>query len=112
VSLGLLGLAGLLLSVERVCYAWIARAPVSFRDWCAQPLVGWLDEPVVVVRALFVAFKARPYKVFGGWCNTGDWVESCRARGRHAHPARLGRARESGHRASRWIGLTELRDQP
>jgi hypothetical protein len=79
VSLGLLGLAGLLLSVERVCYAWIARAPASFRDWCAQPLVGWLGEPVVVVRALFVAFKALQYTVFAGWCNTGDWVESCSA---------------------------------
>jgi len=69
VSLGLLGLAGLLLSVERVCYAWIARAPASFRDWCARPLVGWLGESVVVVRALFVAFKALQYTVFAGWCD-------------------------------------------
>lgn len=67
-SLGLLALAGALLSVERLCYAWIARAPASFRDWCARPLIGWLGEPVVVVRALFVAFKALQYAVFAGWC--------------------------------------------
>jgi hypothetical protein len=41
-------LAGALLSVERVCYAWIARAPASFRDWCAPPVVAWLGEPVAV----------------------------------------------------------------
>jgi hypothetical protein len=58
VSLGLLALAGALLSVERVCYAWIAWAPASFRDWCARPVLAWLGEPVAVVRALFFAFKA------------------------------------------------------
>jgi len=60
--------AALLLSVERACYVWIARAPASFRRWCARPWAAWLGEPVAVVRALFCAFKALQGAVFLGWC--------------------------------------------
>ncbi len=67
-SLWLLLIAALLLAVERVCYVWIARAPGSFRRWCARPRVARLGEPVVVVRALFLAFKVVQGAVFLGWC--------------------------------------------
>ena len=60
--------AALLLTLERACYVWIARAPRSFRRWCARPAVAWLGEPVNVVRALFVAFKVLQCAVFASWC--------------------------------------------
>ncbi|HEY7651966.1 MAG TPA: methyltransferase [Methylomirabilota bacterium] len=67
-SLRLLLVAALLLAVERGCYVWIARAPGSFRRWCARPPVARLGEPIAVVRALFIAFKALQATVFVGWC--------------------------------------------
>ena len=57
-----------LLSLERICYVVIARAPHAFRAWCARPWVGRLGEPVDVVRWLFVTFKAVQGAVFFGWC--------------------------------------------
>jgi methylene-fatty-acyl-phospholipid synthase len=63
-----LTIAAALLAVERVVYVWIGRAPDSFRRWCARPAVARLGEPVAVVRALFVAFKALQAAVFAGWC--------------------------------------------
>ena len=64
----LLLIAALLLGLERVCYVWIARAPGSFRRWCAWPRVARLGEPVAVVRTLFIAFKGLQALVFAGWC--------------------------------------------
>ncbi len=60
--------AALLLALERACYVSIARAPRSFRRWCARPAVARLGEPIAVVRALFVAFKVLQSAVFAGWC--------------------------------------------
>jgi methylene-fatty-acyl-phospholipid synthase len=65
---GLLAPAALLLGVERACYVWIARAPGSFRRWCARPPISRIGEPVAVVRVLFVGFKALQAVVFAGWC--------------------------------------------
>jgi methylene-fatty-acyl-phospholipid synthase len=60
--------AAVLLSAERVCYVWIARAPDAFRAWCARPIVARVGEPVAVVRALFYGFKLLQVAVFLGWC--------------------------------------------
>jgi hypothetical protein len=60
--------AVVLLALERACYVWIARAPRSFRRWCGRPAVVWLGAPIVVVRALFGAFKVMQCAVFAGWC--------------------------------------------
>jgi UDP-2,3-diacylglucosamine pyrophosphatase LpxH len=60
--------AAALLSIERLCYVWVAWAPASFRQWCARPTVARLGEPVVVVRTLFWGFKALQLSVFAGWC--------------------------------------------
>jgi methylene-fatty-acyl-phospholipid synthase len=60
--------AAALLSLERLCYVWIARAPEEFRAWCARGVIARLGEPVVVVRALFYVFKGLQIAVFLGWC--------------------------------------------
>jgi methylene-fatty-acyl-phospholipid synthase len=67
-SLGAVLAAAVLLGAERACYVWIARAPGSFRAWCALPAVAGLGEPVVIVRRLFYAFKVLQALVFLGWC--------------------------------------------
>lgn len=67
-NLGALLAAAILLSAERVCYVWIARAPDAFRAWCARPSIARLGEPVAVVRALFYVFKILQLAVFLGWC--------------------------------------------
>jgi len=64
-SLGPLLVAGALLSVERACYVWIARAPGSFRAFVARAGLG---DPVGVVEKLFYAFKALQLSVFAAWC--------------------------------------------
>jgi phosphatidyl-N-methylethanolamine N-methyltransferase len=71
-TLAALLLAGALLAVERACYVWIARAPLSFGAWTARPSVAWLGEPVAVVEKLFYAFKALQLSVFAGWCSLHD----------------------------------------
>ena len=63
-----LAVAAVLLALERACYVWIARAPRSFRQWCAQPAVARLGEPIAVVRGLFLTFKVLQAFVFAGWC--------------------------------------------
>jgi hypothetical protein len=68
VTVPALVLAGALLSVERACYVWIARAPRSFRAWATRPRVARLGPPVVVVEKVFYAFKAIQLAVFLGWC--------------------------------------------
>jgi methylene-fatty-acyl-phospholipid synthase len=82
-SLGVVLVAAVLLSVERACYIWIARAPGAFRAWCRRPLVARLGEPVVVVRVLFYAFKVLQISVFLGWCwlhGNGSVVPTARDR--------------------------------
>lgn len=64
----LLPVAAALLGLERACYVWIARAPGSFRCWCARPGVARLGEPLAVVRSLFLTFKLLQGAVFLGWC--------------------------------------------
>lgn len=68
--------AALLLSVERLCYIFVWRAPDLFRAWCrGAALVPTLarrlarsDEPVEVLAVLFVVFKALQVGVFVAWC--------------------------------------------
>ena len=48
-SLEVLVWAAGLLSLERVTYAWIARAPDAFRRLCARPALGRLGEPIAIV---------------------------------------------------------------
>jgi phosphatidyl-N-methylethanolamine N-methyltransferase len=60
--------AAALLSLERICYVLIWRAPDAFRDWCRRsPLVGTGD-PVSVLATLFSLFKGLQAAVFLGWC--------------------------------------------
>ena len=59
--------AAVVLSVERACYVWIARAPRRFSAWCTRPTVARLGEPVVVVRKLFYGFKVVQLSVFAWW---------------------------------------------
>lgn len=63
----LLGVAALL-SLERLCYAWIWRAPEAFCAWCDRPAVAWVGKPVDVVQKLFYGFKVIQGAVFVGWC--------------------------------------------
>jgi phosphatidyl-N-methylethanolamine N-methyltransferase len=60
--------AAVLLSLERICYVWISRAPEAFRDWCARPLIARIGEPVDVVHVLFLIFKGIQAIVFFAWC--------------------------------------------
>lgn len=62
-----LGVA-VLLSLERLCYVWIWRAPEAFRAWCTYPAVACLGKPVDVVQKLFYGFKVIQGVVFIGWC--------------------------------------------
>ena len=56
------------LTVERVGYVSNARAPASFRAWCARPAVARLGEPVAVVEKMFCGFKVIQAAVFAAWC--------------------------------------------
>jgi len=62
----LLGVA-VLLSLERLCYVWIWRAPEAFRIWCGRPAVACVGAPVDVVQKLFYGFKFIQGAVFVGW---------------------------------------------
>jgi len=64
----LLGVAALL-SLERLCYVWIWRAPGAFRAWCDRPAVAGLGAPVDVVQKLFYGFKVIQDTVFVSWCS-------------------------------------------
>ena len=59
--------AALLLSLERICYVLIVRAPAAFLALSSRLLVR-IGEPVVVLRVLFYGFKALQFAVFAGWC--------------------------------------------
>ena len=67
-SLWILLCAAALLSLERLCYVWIWRAPDTFRALCARPVVALVGEPVDVVQMLFYGFKGLQGLVFVGWC--------------------------------------------
>ena len=67
-SLELLAGAAVLLSLERVCYVFIARRPERFRRLCRRPPLARLGEPVAVVRRLHYGFKAVQFAVFAAWC--------------------------------------------
>jgi len=60
-------LAAVALSVERVCYVWIARAPESFLRWCARLPRAARCSPIAVVCVLFVVFKLVQGAVLLGW---------------------------------------------
>jgi phosphatidyl-N-methylethanolamine N-methyltransferase len=60
--------AAVLLSLERICYLWIWRAPAAFQAWCRRAAPAWLGEPVDVLRFLFCVFKILQCAVFVGWC--------------------------------------------
>jgi methylene-fatty-acyl-phospholipid synthase len=60
--------AASVLSVERICYAWVWHYPEVFRRLCLKPLPALFGEPVDVLRNLFVCFKALQLSVFFGWC--------------------------------------------
>jgi phosphatidyl-N-methylethanolamine N-methyltransferase len=68
VNAWLFACAAVLLSVERLCYLWIWRAPGSFRSVCASLGVASPADPVDVLRSLFYAFKALQAGVFVAWC--------------------------------------------
>jgi hypothetical protein len=63
----LAGAAGLL-SLERICYVFVARRPERFRRLCRRPDLAWLGEPVAIVRRLHCGFKVMQLGVFGAWC--------------------------------------------
>lgn len=60
--------AAVLLSFERICYPWIWRAPATFQAWCGRSALGWIGEPVEVLRVLFYGFKILQCAIFVGWC--------------------------------------------
>jgi methylene-fatty-acyl-phospholipid synthase len=59
--------AAIVLSIERISYAWIWRQPDAFRTLCAISSVKGGD-PVRVLKLLFYGFKILQGAVFVGWC--------------------------------------------
>ncbi len=60
--------AAVLLSLERICYLWIRRAPDAFQAWYKHLGVLESRDPVDVLRLLFYGFKALQCAVFFAWC--------------------------------------------
>jgi phosphatidyl-N-methylethanolamine N-methyltransferase len=69
VDLCLFAAAAVLLSLERLCYLWIWRAPQKFTRLCAGLPLASLRDPVNALRELFCAFKLLQLVVFTGWCS-------------------------------------------
>jgi methylene-fatty-acyl-phospholipid synthase len=67
VSLDVFVIAATLLSLERISYVWVWRAPRLFQEVCAGPAVP-IKEPTEALRALFYGFKALQAGVFVWWC--------------------------------------------
>jgi methylene-fatty-acyl-phospholipid synthase len=67
-TLWLLLVAAVLLSLERLCYVYVSRAPKRFRRFCQRPAVASLGKPVEVLQMLFYGFKAIQLAVFLWWC--------------------------------------------
>lgn len=61
-------LAAGILSIERICYAWVWHDPEAFRHLCSRPVIALWGEPVDVLRNLFVFFKTLQLSVFFWWC--------------------------------------------
>ena len=61
-------ISAVLLSMERIFYAWVWHRPHSFRLFCSNPSIAVLGEPVDVLKNLFVCFKVIQLSVFIGWC--------------------------------------------
>lgn len=55
----------LLLSLERLAYAWIWQRPDAFRAWVARSSAL---SPVIALERLFYLFKAIQVVTFTGWC--------------------------------------------
>jgi methylene-fatty-acyl-phospholipid synthase len=72
VNLWLLLAAAALLSLERLCYVWIWRAPDAFREWCLRARVTRAFDPIEVLAALFSFFKGLQVAVFFAWCYVHD----------------------------------------
>jgi hypothetical protein len=64
----LLLLAAAFLSLERICYVYISRAPERFRRFCTRPAVASFGDPVDVVWKLFYGFKGIQFAMFFAWC--------------------------------------------
>ena len=60
--------AAVLLSLERLGYLWIWRAPEAFRNWCGSLKILHSRDPVDVLQLLFYGFKVLQGSVFLGWC--------------------------------------------
>jgi len=67
ITLPLFAGAAVILSIERLTYAWIWHHPGTFQVWCANTAVGPKAEPPDIVRALFFVFKAVQASVFFLW---------------------------------------------
>jgi hypothetical protein len=65
---GALGVAAVLLALERATYVAIARWPDAFRAMCVRPRLARIGKPVAIVERLFYAFKLLQAGVFLGWC--------------------------------------------
>jgi hypothetical protein len=61
-------ISAILLSMERICYAWVWHRADSFRLLCSHPTIAVLGEPVDVLKDLFFVFKVVQISVFIGWC--------------------------------------------
>jgi phosphatidyl-N-methylethanolamine N-methyltransferase len=68
VSLWIFLCAAALLSLERICYLWIWRAPGDFCALCARPANTRIGTPVDVLQFLFCGFKILQCAVFLAWC--------------------------------------------
>lgn len=60
--------AAVLLSLERIAYVVIWRAPDRFCRFCARPAVMSFGEPIDVLQKLFYGFKGLQLAVLFGWC--------------------------------------------
>jgi hypothetical protein len=67
-TLWVLLFAAALLSLERICYVYVSRAPDRFRAFCNRPAVAFFGGPVDVIQKLFYGFKGLQFAVFFGWC--------------------------------------------
>ena len=73
VSLEAFVVSATLLSLERISYVWVWRAPRVFEEACAGPAVP-IKEPTEALRALFYGFKALQLGVFVWWCHVHGGV--------------------------------------
>ena len=60
--------AAVLLSLERLFYVWVWRAPGAFRDACAGVPLPQMVDPGDTLRFFFCGFKLLQSAVFVGWC--------------------------------------------